>query len=366
MQTQLPTNVLATVVGPSRRRNPARVRALRVLQRDVPDVSADGRRTRRSARADLSDQGDAGSRRAHAGRARTPRSVSDVPRVRNDVPVGCCVRRTRGNRPQLLEDTRTAAAARNDSYAAPWCGCCRRRGGSRFLRASAGLFRWMLPDYLARAVPRIRTARAVAVKNHPRRVVVLEGCVQRSTTPEVNAALARVLDASDVKAVRAAGEGCCGSLELHLGQEARALATMRANVDALYDRGRRRRGDHFDRERVWRDRQGLRSVARRTIRSTPNARAGSASRRSTLRNISRGSRRRLTKSRRGNDGRVASAVHAAARPEDQRRRRRSVAARRISTGAGRRTRICVADRRERTRCCSTRSPTNCARRSSTR
>ena len=32
------------------------------------------------------------------------------------------------------------------------------------------------------------------MKNHPRRVVVLEGCVQRSTTPEVNAALARVLE----------------------------------------------------------------------------------------------------------------------------------------------------------------------------
>lgn len=96
------------------------------------------------------------------------------------------------------------------------------------------LFRWMLPDYLGRAVPRIRTARTVPVKNHSRRVVVLEGCVQRSTTPEVNAALARVLDASDVKTIRASGEGCCGSLELHLGQEARALTRIRANVDALY------------------------------------------------------------------------------------------------------------------------------------
>ena len=96
------------------------------------------------------------------------------------------------------------------------------------------LFRWSLPNYLARAVPRIRTVRAVAVKNHPRRVVVLDGCVQRAATPEVNAALARVLDAADVKAIRASGEGCCGSLELHLGQEARAHATMRANVDALY------------------------------------------------------------------------------------------------------------------------------------
>jgi len=96
------------------------------------------------------------------------------------------------------------------------------------------LFRWALPDYLARAVPRIHSSPTVEVRNHPRRVIVLEGCVQRSTTPEVNAALARVLDAADVKVMHAPGEGCCGSLELHLGQEKRAYATIRANVDALY------------------------------------------------------------------------------------------------------------------------------------
>jgi glycolate oxidase iron-sulfur subunit len=96
------------------------------------------------------------------------------------------------------------------------------------------LTRWALPDYLARAVPQIRQPISVAVKNHPRRVVVLDGCVQRATTPEVNAALARLLDAADVKVIRAADEGCCGSLELHLGQHERAVATMRANVDALY------------------------------------------------------------------------------------------------------------------------------------
>jgi len=94
--------------------------------------------------------------------------------------------------------------------------------------------KWMLPDYLARAVPKVQPQIAVAVKNHSRRVIVLDGCVQRATTPAVNAALARILDAADVKVVRAGGEGCCGSLALHLGQEARAHATMRANVDALY------------------------------------------------------------------------------------------------------------------------------------
>ena len=95
-------------------------------------------------------------------------------------------------------------------------------------------FRWMLPGYLARAVPRIVVRRPAALKNHARRVVVLDGCAQRVTTPEVNAALARILDAADVKVVRVGDESCCGSLALHLGQAERARAAMRANVDALY------------------------------------------------------------------------------------------------------------------------------------
>src|SRR5262249_28184613 len=86
----------------------------------------------------------------------------------------------------------------------------RRRAFERFVRACLvhvlprprrlkffarlGRFaRWALPDFLARAVPQIRPAIVVAVKNHSRRVVVLDGCVQRATTPEVNAALARIL-----------------------------------------------------------------------------------------------------------------------------------------------------------------------------
>ncbi len=94
---------------------------------------------------------------------------------------------------------------------------------------------WALPAYLARAIPAIRAQPTPApIKNHPRRVVVLDGCVQRQTTPEVNAALARVLDGMAVKVVRASEESCCGSLALHLGHEQRALQTMRANVDALY------------------------------------------------------------------------------------------------------------------------------------
>jgi glycolate oxidase iron-sulfur subunit len=97
------------------------------------------------------------------------------------------------------------------------------------------LVRWALPKRLARAVPAVRKLATVASKNRPRRVVVLDGCAQRVSTPEVNAALARLLDAAQIDVVRARGEGCCGSLALHLGDARRARAAMRANVDALYE-----------------------------------------------------------------------------------------------------------------------------------
>src|SRR5262249_23812710 len=72
-----------------------------------------------------------------------------------------------------------------------------------------GLFRWVLPDYLSRAIPHIRRGKTAVVKNHTRCVVVLDGCVQRVTTPEVNEALAAVLDRAGVKVVPLNGEGCC-------------------------------------------------------------------------------------------------------------------------------------------------------------
>jgi glycolate oxidase iron-sulfur subunit len=51
----------------------------------------------------------------------------------------------------------------------------------------------------------------------PRTVLLLDGCVQRVSTPEVNEALAALLEHSEVRVLRLPGEGCCGGLALHLG-----------------------------------------------------------------------------------------------------------------------------------------------------
>jgi glycolate oxidase iron-sulfur subunit len=108
-------------------------------------------------------------------------------------------------------------------------------------------FRRLLPARLARQVPpaaapdiRTRAADASATNAPPTdapatrpRVLLLNGCVQRTATPGVNQRLSELLAARGIEVVSAAAETCCGSLALHLGAAAQARETMAANVDAL-------------------------------------------------------------------------------------------------------------------------------------
>lgn len=75
---------------------------------------------------------------------------------------------------------------------------------------------------------------------HPRRMAVLEGCVQPGLTPQVNAAAARVLDRLGISLVPARRIGCCGALHHHLGRTDSARDLLRRNVAAaagLLDEG---------------------------------------------------------------------------------------------------------------------------------
>ncbi len=64
------------------------------------------------------------------------------------------------------------------------------------------------------------------------RVALLAGCVNDVLAPQINAAAIRVLTRHGIEVVLAEGAGCCGSLVLHMGREAEALAQARANIDA--------------------------------------------------------------------------------------------------------------------------------------
>jgi glycolate oxidase iron-sulfur subunit len=77
-------------------------------------------------------------------------------------------------------------------------------------------------------------ARRFPVREHPRKVLLLRGCVQPAMLPNIDAATARVLDAAGIQALVADGQGCCGAIRAHLGDHEGGLADMRRNIDAWW------------------------------------------------------------------------------------------------------------------------------------
>jgi len=98
------------------------------------------------------------------------------------------------------------------------------------------MVRPLLPASLQRKVP--PKSNAVAhrwpTRQHPRKVLMLMGCVQPAMMPNINSATARVLDAAGIQTVVADEAGCCGAIRAHLNDHAGGLADMRRNVDAWW------------------------------------------------------------------------------------------------------------------------------------
>ncbi|MDH3675612.1 MAG: glycolate oxidase subunit GlcF [Anaerolineae bacterium] len=63
------------------------------------------------------------------------------------------------------------------------------------------------------------------------RVALLAGCVQMVLDPEINWATLRVLAENGVETVIPKGQGCCGSILMHVGEDRQALGLARRNLD---------------------------------------------------------------------------------------------------------------------------------------
>ena len=96
------------------------------------------------------------------------------------------------------------------------------------------LVRPMLPKALKNLVPARQNAGAWPTRQHARKMVLLDGCVQPAMAPNINAATARVLDALGVQLVVAAKAGCCSAIRYHLNDQEGGLNDMRRNVDAWW------------------------------------------------------------------------------------------------------------------------------------
>ena len=95
-------------------------------------------------------------------------------------------------------------------------------------------FRPLLPKKLRDKVPARQRPLEWPSAKHPRKMLMLAGCVQPSMMPNVNIATARVLDALGIETVIAPDAGCCGAIRLHLGYNDEALDDLRANIDAWW------------------------------------------------------------------------------------------------------------------------------------
>jgi len=89
----------------------------------------------------------------------------------------------------------------------------------------------LLPDSLPRAEPLPMVTPAIGERRA--RVAFLVGCVQSVIAPRINTATVQVLARNGVEVIIPHGQGCCGSLSLHTGEQDQARALARGNFAAF-------------------------------------------------------------------------------------------------------------------------------------
>ncbi|BAW80261.1 glycolate oxidase iron-sulfur subunit [Candidatus Nitrosoglobus terrae] len=92
----------------------------------------------------------------------------------------------------------------------------------------------VLPAAMKRHLPSLGQPTPWPTTPHSRKMLILEGCVQPTLAPEINASTAWVLDRLNISLLKAPNSGCCGAINHHLSDPKPALVFMRRNIDAWW------------------------------------------------------------------------------------------------------------------------------------
>lgn len=95
-------------------------------------------------------------------------------------------------------------------------------------------FRPVVPHFLREKIPPKQAIKSTPSSMRARTMLVLEGCVQSSTTPNTNNASRRVLDRLGITLVSVKRASCCGAVNYHLSAQDDGLNDMRRNIDAWW------------------------------------------------------------------------------------------------------------------------------------
>ncbi len=96
------------------------------------------------------------------------------------------------------------------------------------------LARPLMPRSLRRKISPLTKASAWPVDKHPRKMLLMPGCVQPELAPSIDAAAAMVLDKLGISLLRIEGGGCCGALPYHLSAHEQARTLARHNIDVCW------------------------------------------------------------------------------------------------------------------------------------
>lgn len=103
-----------------------------------------------------------------------------------------------------------------------------------FLYGIGSMFRPILPPILKSKMPVVDRAEKPLLGSHDRKMLILEGCVQPSLTPNTNQATELVFNRLGIEVVHARKSGCCGAVNQHLMEPVEARNFMRKNIDAWW------------------------------------------------------------------------------------------------------------------------------------
>ncbi|GJL76427.1 glycolate oxidase subunit GlcF [Nitrosomonas sp.] len=93
----------------------------------------------------------------------------------------------------------------------------------------------VLPAHLKKKVPAaVKSNHLWPESRHSRKMLVLDGCVQPTLSPNINLAAAHVLDALGISLIKSAQAGCCGAIAYHLNAQEEGMNAMRNNIDAWW------------------------------------------------------------------------------------------------------------------------------------
>ena len=93
---------------------------------------------------------------------------------------------------------------------------------------------WLMPRGIRQSVPARQIPVTRSIATHPRKVLMLAGCVQPTLAPNTNTMAANLLNRLGIEVIEAQGKHCCGAAAAHTSAPEYALRQARQLIDSWW------------------------------------------------------------------------------------------------------------------------------------